>query len=152
MSKSCLLSKVFVLLLVLAIAIPLKAENTCGLLHVKVTGIKYKQGGNLILALYNSEDSWFVLKKIYAAKKIKVTADTHTVDFENIPYGDTYALFIFHDRNSNDMLDFSWFPFLHPTEGVAVSNNAVRMGEPYYAKARFTVNCDECLMEVKMHY
>lgn len=152
MSKGWLLAGAFVMLSALAIATPLRAENPCALLRVKVTGIKYKQGGNLVLTLYNSEDSWLVLKKIYAAKKIKVTADVLTIDFESIPYSDTYALFIFHDRNSNDTLDFSWFPFPHPTEGVAVSNNAVRMGEPYYAKARFTVDRAERVTEVKMHY
>ncbi|MEI8349926.1 MAG: DUF2141 domain-containing protein [Candidatus Omnitrophota bacterium] len=131
---------------------PITAENASGVIRVKVTGVRYAQGGNLVLTLYNSEDSWFVLEKIYAYKIVKVTGDTLTVDFDNIPYADTYALFVFHDANGNNMLDFSWFPFPHPKEGVAVSNNAVRMGEPYYSKARFSINSNECLMEIKMHY
>jgi uncharacterized protein (DUF2141 family) len=121
-------------------------------IHVTVTGVKYKQGGNLIFTLYNSKETWFVVKKIYATKVVKVSAETASVDFENIPYADTYALFAFHDANINNKLDFSWFPFPHPTEGVAVSNNAVRMGEPLYEKARFTVNSDNVVLQIKMHY
>jgi uncharacterized protein (DUF2141 family) len=128
------------------------APGALGRIHVKIGGIRTKQGGNLILTLYNSKSSWLVLKKIYATKVVKVDRDSLLVDFENVPYADSYALFVFHDANQNNKLDFSWFPFPHPKEGVAVSNNAVRMGEPLYEKARFAVNSSECSMEIRMHY
>jgi uncharacterized protein (DUF2141 family) len=141
----------FVVIMALVVPASLAATSNATI-RVKVTGIKYKQGGNLVFALYNSKESWFVLKKIYRSKVVKVTADTAIVDFENIPYADTYALFVFHDTNANNKLDFSWFPFPHPKEGVAVSNNAVRMGEPLYEQARFGINSRERLIEIRMHY
>jgi uncharacterized protein (DUF2141 family) len=150
MSKKSVFLVIFIL--VLCVIIPAAAKTASAVIHVKVNGIRPKQGGNLIFALYNSKENWLVLKKIYASRVVKVTQDSLTVDFENVPYGDSYALFVFHDANENNKLDFSWFPFPHPKEGVAVSNNAVRMGEPLYDKARFAVNNPECFIEIRMHY
>lgn len=151
LNKNKLAFVIFVLTSALAMCMPATAADS-GTIHIKVSGIRYKQGGNLIFTLYNSKENWLVLKKIYTTKVVKVTKDTITMDFGNIPYADSYALFIFHDANENNKLDFSWFPFPHPTEGVAVSNNAVRMGEPRYDKARFGINGPERFMEIRMHY
>jgi uncharacterized protein (DUF2141 family) len=152
MDKKTLSAIICLLAVVSAVMAVCFAESPRGVIQVKVTGIRYQQGGNIILTLYNSQSSWLVLKQIYANKIVKVTAPTLTVDFENIPYADSYALFAFHDANENNKLDFAWFPFPHPKEGVAVSNNAVRMGEPRYEQARFGINSPERTLEIKMHY
>ncbi|MDP2924011.1 MAG: DUF2141 domain-containing protein [Candidatus Omnitrophota bacterium] len=152
MNKKILSIAILIIVTVLVSALSIGAQDIKGTIHVKVTGILVKQGGNLIFALYNSESSWLVLKKIYASKAVKVTSDTVTAAFENIPYADSYALFVFHDAKGNNKLDFYTFPFPRPKEGVAVSNNAVRFGEPRYRQARFSINSPEYFMELKMHY
>src|SRR4030042_1691405 len=110
-------------------------EGSRGAIEVRISGIKSRQHGNLILTLYDNEDSWLEPKLIFAHKVVEVLGDMVNIRFEDIPYGNTYALFIFHDKNKNEKLVFRCFPFPRPREGVAVSNNAGRAGPPYYHKA-----------------
>ncbi len=127
-------------------------EVKTGLLQVRVTGIKYSQGGNLIFALYNGKDNWLKKDKVYMSKASEVEEDGLSVSFIDVSYGDSYALFVFHDKNDNEKLDFRKFPFPKPREGVGVSNNNLRMGPPEYGKASFSVSGDKKILEIKMHY
>lgn len=127
-------------------------EIYTGSLTVEVDGVHFEQGGKLFFALYNSKDTWLKAKEVFQAKTAEVSEKIARISFDNIPYSDTYALFVYHDKNQNEKLDFRKFPFPKPREGLSVSNNAVRMGRPYFDKACFSVKNRQTLMRINMHY
>ncbi len=142
----------YVLCLLLSVSSLPAQEKSTGTFEVEVSGVRFGQGGRLIFALYTSKDSWLKPKQVFQAKTVEAEEKVARVEFDNIPYGDTYALFVYHDQNGNEKLDFRKFPFPRPKEGLSVSNNAVRMGRPYFEKARFSLKDSETLMQIKMHY
>lgn len=142
----------FLSLLFIFLPVSLGAQEEHGVLRVEIAGIKPAQGGAIIAALYNGKENWLKKKKTYAIQTIVVTGDIALIDFADIAYSDAYALFIFHDANGNHKLDFRIFPVPRPREGIGVSNNAVRFGKPYYEKARFSVNNNQNLIHISMHY
>lgn len=153
MNRNTLSAVIFVVSMFFFAALSSAEEGqVLGTLTVEVSGVRAKQGGNLVLALYRGKENWLRRGKVLVGVAVKVEEGVIAVDFDNISFSDTYALFVYHDKNANNTLDFRIFPFPRPREGVAVSNNAVRMGEPRYEKARFSVTAEEVLMQVKMHY
>ncbi|MGD2143976.1 MAG: DUF2141 domain-containing protein [Anaerolineae bacterium] len=122
-----------------------------GSIAVTVGPIKTDKGGNLIFALYNTKKTWLKLKQAYARVAVPPNANPAKVSFQNVPYGDAYALAVFHDKNGNGKLDMHFFP-PRPKEGAGISNNESRMGKPRFSRAAFTVDKPTVSVEIRMRY
>lgn len=98
----------------------------------KITNIK----GVMMIALYNSEDSYNKDKNAFSGQKIAVTQNTLTVNFGDVPTGD-YAIKLYQDENENGVIDKNIVGI--PTEAYGFSNNGGAMGQPSFAEAKFSV-------------
>ena len=81
-----------------------------------------------------------------------VTASIHhgkaTLTFPQLPYG-SYAISVFHDKNSNNKIDHSFFMF--PAEPLGFSNGyevSLFAGLPSFEKLRFTFDADTKPVEI----
>lgn len=118
-----------------------------GNLEVIVTGIKETKGAVKVGLFDNDKD---FLKKAVYGKTVKVSGNSATVVFENLPVGD-YAVSVIHDENENGDLDSNFMGV--PTEGFGFGNNAMGMfGPPSYDKAKISWNGKGNGVEVKLKY
>jgi uncharacterized protein (DUF2141 family) len=95
-----------------------------------------KTKGVMMIALYNSADSYKSDKNVFNGKKIAVTQGTLTVNFGDVPAGD-YAIKLYQDENENGVIDKNVIGI--PTEGYGFSNNGGAMGQPSFDEAKFSV-------------
>ncbi len=95
-----------------------------------------KTKGVMMIALYNSVDSYKSDKNVFNGQKIAVTQGTLTVNFGDIPAGD-YAIKLYQDENENGVIDKNTIGM--PTEGYGFSNNGGAMGQPSFDEAKFSV-------------
>jgi uncharacterized protein (DUF2141 family) len=105
-------------------------------LELKLDKIKNIKGF-MMIALYNSADSYKSDVNTFSGKKIAVSAKTMTVNFSNLPSGD-YAIKLYQDENDNGEIDKNFLGI--PTEAYGFSNNGGAMGQPSFDEAKFTVN------------
>lgn len=97
--------------------------------HVKNLG---SQNGMLMLALFNSADSFLKPEKQFGAQIISASLPSVAV-FKNLPAGQ-YAVSVFQDENRNGKLDRNLLGI--PTERYGFSNNALgTMGPPSFEQA-----------------
>jgi len=129
----------------------MEGENT-GRIIATVKGIRSDQGGDVIIALYNSNDHWLDLRGSFSRKTMPVESDSLIAIFEDIPYDSTYAVEVIHDKNRNGKIDFRKFPFPKPKEGAGVSNNNRRLGPPEYNKAKFELSSESVSLRIDMYY
>ena len=130
-----------------------KADATPGgELIINLTGIQTDQAGQLIVYLYQGENNWLESELAFQNQIINVTEnDALTIRLTDVPLDQAFAIQIIHDRNSNGVLDFQWFP-PKPEEGVGVSNNKFRMGPPDYNDAKIILNEQTMTIQINMHY
>lgn len=85
-------------------------------LTVNITGFDHEEG-IVIAQIYRVSDTlWeFPHKEVSAA----ISNEKAVVNFENLKWGE-YALFVFHDENSNGIVDHTWYRF--PAEPMGFSN------------------------------
>ena len=78
-----------------------------------------------------------------------IPAATRAVRFDGLPHG-TYAVAVIHDENGNARLDtFAGIP----REGFGFSRNpAIRFGPPRFAAARFAIDSDAAVQQVRLRY
>ncbi len=95
-----------------------------------------KTKGVMMIALYNSADSYKGNKNVFNGQKVAVTQGTLTVNFGDVPAGD-YAIKLYHDENENGEMDKNVIGI--PTEGYGFSNNGGAMGQPSFDEAKFSV-------------
>ncbi|MBY8828824.1 DUF2141 domain-containing protein [Hephaestia sp. CMS5P-6] len=78
-----------------------------------------------------------------------VAASVRTVRFEGLPSGD-YAVAVIHDENDNARLDrFAGIP----REGFGFSRNPpLGFGPPRFSAARFPVDGDAAMQQVRLRY
>lgn len=119
--------------------------------HATIAPVKVKDGGHLIVAIYNDKDSWLKLDRALAKQTVSADADTIRVTFDSIAAG-TYALMVIHDKNDNGKFDMRWFPWPKPKEGAGVSNNHTRKGKPEYEKALFEVADRPVSLSIQLNY
>jgi uncharacterized protein (DUF2141 family) len=134
---------------------PLAAQSATrdtGTLQVTVTGIRTRDAGSLLIALYDRESAWLTLDSARMVKRIPAASDSVTVTFDSLTPDSGYAIAVIHDRNGNDRLDMRWFPFPKPKEGAGVSNNHLRMGKPKYEDARFAVHGAVEYQRIELRY
>jgi len=121
-------------------------------LKIIITGIDSKKGNDILLAVYDSEESWLEDGKEVILIKKKV--DSNIIEFEvkNLLESKYYAISVFHDENADGELNFSIFP-PGPSEGVGVSNDAKGfMGPPKYNDAKFIFDEENKIITIKMIY
>jgi uncharacterized protein (DUF2141 family) len=127
--KNSILFTVFLFLL-------LDASAQTGALQIIVTGIKSNKG-DIKIAIYNESGKSGFLKSLdpaYAKKTAKINNGKATVTFTDIPFG-TYAVSLFHDENSNLILDRA--PLGYPIEAYGVSGTAKTIGPPQFEDCKF---------------
>jgi len=120
-------------------------------IEVSIYTIKVKMGGDLIVSLYDNEETWLKLDKALAVKTVPADSDTIVVKFIDIVPG-KYAVSVIHDRNQDGKMNMRIFPFPKPKEGVGVSNNSRRMGKPKFDKALFEVPAQGITIGIDLFY
>jgi len=69
-----------------------------------------------------------------------------TITFKEVASGE-YAIVCYHDKNSNDKMDFQ--PNGMPLEAYGASNNVMNFGPPKFDDAKFTVVDKNVSLEIK---
>ena len=69
-----------------------------------------------------------------------------TITFKEVAGGE-YAIVCYHDKNSNDKMDFQ--PNGMPFEAYGASNNIMNFGPPRFDDAKFTVVDKNVSLEIK---
>ncbi|WP_394778244.1 DUF2141 domain-containing protein [Undibacterium sp.] len=101
-------------------------------LTVNVKNLR-SQNGKLMLALFNSADSFLKTDRQFGAQMIPATQETGVFVFKNLPAG-RYAVSVFHDENRNGKMDSNMLGI--PVERYGFSNNAAgKMGPPEFDAA-----------------
>jgi uncharacterized protein (DUF2141 family) len=145
--------RAILLSLFIAHALPAQAPAPTGAIDVTITGIRVKQGGELIVALYDRPGGWLQTDSALAVRKLPVGSDSvMTVAFDGLPADTGYAITVIHDKNGNGKMDMRWFPFPKPKEGTGVSQNHVRAGPPEYGKALVPVRDSTARITIEMRY
>jgi uncharacterized protein (DUF2141 family) len=129
----------------------LETAESHGDIVAEIVGIDAQRGGTLVVALYRGTDGWLKLDKAVQKKTTRADSGSVNVTFDRLPHGN-YAVQVFHDQNDNGKIDFRWFPFPKPKEGVGVSNNTRRKGKPRYEEAEFTLEEDVVTRRIEMRY
>ncbi|MDA9087377.1 DUF2141 domain-containing protein, partial [Polaribacter sp.] len=70
-----------------------------------------------------------------------------TITFKEVAGGE-YAIVCYHDKNSNDKMDFQ--PNGMPLEAYGASNNVMNFGPPKFDDAKFTVVDKNVSLEIKL--
>jgi len=137
-----LLVVIFIILFVSMVYAEQKKKN----ITVEISGIK-KIKGQVVMALYNSKETFGKRKLRYKGMLLKVKAKKVSYTFSDIPIGD-YALAVFHDINSNRKLDRNFLGM--PTEPYAFSNNISKLtSPPKFSKVKFNLK-DDYSMKIEL--
>jgi uncharacterized protein (DUF2141 family) len=140
-------------LLIVARLLPAQAPAPAGAIEVMITGVRVRQGGELIVALYDRLAGWLKPDSARVVRKLPVGADSVViVAFDSLPPDSGYAITVIHDRNGNGKMDMRWFPYPKPKEGTGVSQNHTRAGPPEYDKARVPVGDATERITIEMRY
>ncbi len=113
-------------------------------LKIEVKGLKNSKG-LVQIALYNHAAQF--LRDQYATATVRINAGKAVAFFEALPKGN-YAAAVFHDENSNAVMDKV---FGIPKEAYGFSNNAKGfMSAPKFDAAKFQLNQD-LTIEIKVN-
>lgn len=104
-----------------------------------------KKGGDVIFALYNSEEN-FNTRKPLSTIKAQSADGKAKASFDNVLPG-VYAVVVLHDMNGNERMDFESNGM--PKEDYGTSNNVMRMGPPNFEDAKFTVENKSVTLEIR---
>lgn len=114
--------------------------NNYSKLTFSVAGFK-NINGHVAVAIFNSESSFNKGAEPYKILYKKVLSSETELSVDSLLYG-TYAISVFHDENSNKVLDKNFLGI--PKEGYGFSNNAKgNFGPPAFEAASFSVNQKE---------
>jgi uncharacterized protein (DUF2141 family) len=99
--------------------------------------------GKVGFALYNKEN---FMGTPVLGDKVEVVDGKSIVVFKNVKPG-VYAITCYHDKNSNDKMDFAANGM--PLEDYGASNNNMSFGPPNFGQAKFTVSDKDVSLEIK---
>lgn len=117
-------------------AIPFK-NLAQGTLIVQVENIKESKG-KIMVAIYNQSNGFREAEKAFKRLMQDANGSVVTITVGNLPAGE-YAIAVFHDANSNQLLDTGTFGI--PKEGYGFSNNPkIKMGPPNFDSCKFSHN------------
>jgi len=120
-----------------------------GTLTVVITGLENNKG-NVRVGLYNSKENYDGGGKAYKGVKVFIKNKKAAFKFDKVPYG-IYAIKVYHDENTNDMIDTNSFGI--PTEAYGFSNNANGVyGPADYKDAKFLFNKNKMSIEITVHH
>lgn len=103
-------------------------------------------GGQMMLALYDTEDSF--LKRPVRTAMAPASAGSTALTITGLAPGQ-YAFAVYHDANGNGKMDRNALGI--PSEDYAFSNNALgNMGPPAFATARFSVPAEGAEVRVSL--
>lgn len=105
-------------------------------LSIEINGIN-RVTGALMIAVYNTAESWDASEGAVASVRESVTGATARVVFDTLEPG-PHAVMLFHDENGNGELDSNMLGI--PSEDYGFSNNVGRYGRPAFAEAQFIVS------------
>lgn len=112
-------------------------------LAVEVHGVPASKG-KISVAVYNDAEGFLKFDKVYKSDSIAAHEGVTHLHIENLPEGE-YALALFYDENSNDILDTNWMGI--PKEKVAFSHAKMKLfGPPKFKECAFKVNGDHSLV------
>lgn len=123
-----------------------------GNIEVIIQDIDIEEEGELVVLLFNNEDSWLETEQYYKIIKVQSLKETQKIIFDDIPYGTDYAIEVIHDENDNLKMDMRILPYPKPKEGFGLSNNTFRAGPPEYEKAKFTLDQPIIELSIQMKY
>lgn len=123
----------------------IRAQEEGATIKVAITNIASGKG-QILIALYDTEDSW--LKKLYKGAIGKIVNGESSSIFTNIPAG-TYAVSVFHDEDNDGELDTNFLGI--PKEDTGSSNNApANFGPPKWEDAKFEVKGNTVVQTIKL--
>jgi uncharacterized protein (DUF2141 family) len=100
------------------------------------------QQGQLMVAVYQNQDSYQTGTAPIASMMKPVTSTSHSMIFTDLMPGE-YAVKVLHDENGNNTLDSNFLGV--PSEGYGFSNNGGGFGPASFDEAKFTVNADTAI-------
>jgi len=114
-------------------------------LQVNITNVKNNKG-NIYLSIYKNPNNFLDRNKAY--KNIKLKAKKNLSYSINLDKG-IYAISLFHDENSNGIIDRNFFHF--PIEGYGFSTNPFLLGKPTFNDAEFPLK-EDLNLDIKINY
>ncbi|MBD2093031.1 DUF2141 domain-containing protein [Microcoleus sp. FACHB-1515] len=138
------------ILLLSAIALPANAQLTANL-TLQINGIE-GQEGNVCLKLFDAAQGFPNDNESAIARTcvpITTAAQPFTYSFANLPAG-SYAVAVYHDRNSNEVLDRGAFGM--PLEGYGFSNDAPAVTGPARFQDAVFLLAGAQSIEIQMRY
>ena len=117
-------------------------------MKVKLKGVNYKVGGDMNIAIYNSEEGFLHVEHAVYLKKDKVVGEVQFFLIKEIPFGN-YAIAVYHDENLDGRLNTNFMKI--PSEGFGFSNNP-GFGKPSYSKSVFEFDTDNQQVIIEMNY
>ena len=132
-----------------SISIILSGNAQLADLSLHITELKVIQNSAVMIAIYNSEESYFDSEQMFLSAEIAVESVEVKYTFKDMPYG-TYAIAIYHDEDNDGEMDRKWFG--PPKEGYAFSNNYHSTFKPASLDdAAFKLNAD-LKLDIQMRY
>ncbi len=113
-------------------------------ININLKGLEDTKG-QIRIGLFDKEENFLDNDAVYIGTIVK--ADTTNIEFKDIPAGE-YAISLYHDKNSNNILDTNFLGI--PKEGYGFSQNPNVFGAADFEDAKFELNSDKTLdIEVK---
>jgi len=114
-------------------------------LNIKIDNIESKKG-YIYISIYNNPNHFLDRKKAY--KNIILKAQKK-IDYKVDLKKGVYAITVFHDENSNGILDRNFFHF--PKEGYGFSTNPFLFGKPTFSDAEFPLKENQ-IIKIDINY
>jgi uncharacterized protein (DUF2141 family) len=134
-----------------ALAVSSDEKPATATLTVNIKGIN-ETNGRLLVAVFDSADTWLKSGKGVRSYDLKITGATMTVKFQGLKPG-AYAVSVLHDLNGNKKMDMRWLPWPKTLEGVAASRDPrPRAGPPTWKSTVFDLGPGAKTINVKMFY
>lgn len=112
------------------------------LLTVEIQGVR-TSSGNISIAVYNKENGFLKFESVFMSDSTNATAGITELMIRDLPDGE-YALAVFHDENSNNVLDTNWLGI--PKEPIGFSKGHMKtFGPPSFRECAIKINSDQAI-------
>ncbi|QAA82040.1 DUF2141 domain-containing protein [Aequorivita sp. H23M31] len=117
-------------------------------LTITISNIKNIEG-ELVLGLYNNGDRFLEAGEAYKTISRKVESSSEVIVIKNLPLG-TYAVSLYHDKNSNGKCDRNFVGI--PKEPYGFSNNfKPKFSAPKFEDCKFEFSSNQNLQISLVH-
>lgn len=133
-----------VLFTILFINLPTETRK----LTLSISNIKHIEG-TLEIGLFNNGDRFLEEGQAYKTISVEVKSSSEVVVIKDLPMG-TYAVSMYHDKNSNGECDRNFFGI--PKEPYGFSNNfKPKFSAPTFEDCKFELTVDDSLSIKLIH-